>query len=673
MLVWNHSAASSYIQQDTLRRDTIRITPYFAETPVKALGNFAVVDKDRYAFQNYAAFNVLNTLRGHVPNLNISPNADGTSAGLRSNASMLVIDGLPYAGAFSSYYNLNSFEYANIYAVSSGNAAFPYGGLASDGVIFLQSKTGKNIFRPSVEFNSSALLTPKEVIGSSTAPESWQFTSAIAYAQDYGAADLRVSYNGSYFPPAGTWPETERGINNVRINTGVDIADRLHARLILDGVRNNATAKSQSTLTGSSVKSEALMTNLQGNLMLQYQATDWLSITSQGALAGIDSETGRVSSTLTSNVVQENKRSFVNLMAAAHQSLGEKFLMREFAGVQYERQKIFNSRDQFSGSSASGEWGKSEYNSKSLLAGLGLQYDKFLFADVNYRSERFSTLPEKTDIKPSFAVTSAFVFSEAFHWQNGWLSSGKLRGSYGKANVSDIQEYPRSLTLSGEGILPNPSSFAPMEKRMMEAGADLSFLGHRLRFNISHFHDVNDQTLATTSIPGGSGFVSTTVDLGAMHIKGWETVLAGSAIRRNNLSLYTKLIWSTYKNYIESATRVGTQPTSLGSPFPDWTGGVLNQLSIRNFFSTFLVDARKGGDFYSGGFGSQPRIYDGTNVKLRDLTIGYQWPDNLAVRTQISLSARNLWTIYAKDENVEQAFDGSIPRKSFCVSVTVSF
>lgn len=671
MLVWNHSDASSFIQQDTLRNDTIRITPYFAETPVNAMGNFAVVNKDRYAFQSYAAFSVLNTLRGHVPNLNVYPNAVGTGAGLRSEASMLVIDGLPYTSAFSSYYNLNSFEYANIYAVSSGNAAFSYGGLASDGVVFLQSKTGKDIFRPSVEFNSSAAFTPEKMIGSSTYDESWQFTSAIAYAQDYGAADLRVSYNGSYFPPAGTTYEAERGINNVRINTGVDIADRFHARLILDAVRNKATSESQGALLGSPNKFEGLMTNLQGNLMLHYQATDWLAITSQAALAGIDSETDAVSSTQTSNSVQENRRSFINLMATARQSLGEKFLIREFAGVQYERQKIFSSRGQSSGSSASAEWNKSKYSSNALLAGIGFQYDKFLFADLNYRSEQFSAFPD-IDAKPTYAVTSAFVFSEAFHWQNQWLSSGKLRGSYGKTHVSYSQAYPRSLALSYDEAFLYQSYFPPMEKRMVEAGADLSFFDHRLGLNVSHFYDVNEQTWGVMPIPDVTGYTNTVVDLGAMHIKGWETVLGVNAIRRSNLSLYTKLIWATYKSYIpEPKAEIGRGE----GPRPDWTGAVLNQLSFRNFFSTFLVDVRKGGGFYGMSPDSYFELYDATNVKLRDLTIGYRWPDDLVVRTQISLSARNLWTIYAPNENGEQSFSymASTPRKSICLSVTVSF
>lgn len=672
MLVWNHSAASPYVQQDTLRRDTIRITPYFAETPVNALGNFAVVNKDRYAFQNYAAFSVLNTLRGHVPNLNISPNADVTSAGLRSGSSMLVIDGLPFTGGFSSYYNLNSFEYENIYAVSSGNAAFAYGGLASDGAVFLQSKTGKNIFRPSVEFNSSASFAQKETMGLSTFPESWQFTSAIAYAQDYGAADLRVSYNGSYFPPAGTSTETERGINNVRINTGVDVADRFHARLILDGARFRTTTKLQNLMIGEG-ESEALITNLQGNLMLQYQPTDWLSITSQSSLAGIDGETEAKSprSSFFSNSVQENRRSFVNLMARARQSLSEKLLLREFAGVQYDRQKIFRSETESSGSSVTEAWDKSKYNSNALLAGIGLQYDKFLFADLNYRSEQFSAFP-KTDTKPAYAITTAFVFSEAFHWQNKWLSSGKLRGSYGKTNVGYGQAYPRSIAISSGGMIPNPFVFAPMKKRMVEAGADLSFFDHRMSLNVSHFHDLNNQTLSIVAIPDVGGFVNTTVDLGQMHIKGWETVLAGSAIKASHLSLYTTLTWATFKNYIpEPKTKIG----QAGNPNPDWTGAVLNQLSIRNFFGTFLVDIRKGGDIYTYDLNSyEITTYDGTNVTLRDLTVGYRWPDDLAVRTQISLSARNLWTIYARHhQNNEQLFYGSIQRTSICASVTVSF
>jgi hypothetical protein len=45
-----------------------------------------------------------------------------------------------------------------------------------------------------------------------------------------------------------------------------------------------------------------------------------------------------------------------------------------------------------------------------------------------------------------------------------------------------------------------------------------------------------------------------------------------------------------------------TPNTLLGNALPDWTGGITNNFKYGNFSLSFLVDVRKGGDFYSGSF-----------------------------------------------------------------------
>jgi hypothetical protein len=672
LLAWNHQIkAATFIQQDTLQQDTICITPYFAKTSVRSLGNFSVIKKDRYAFQTNAGFSVLNTLRGHVPNLNIGPNAASAGTGLRSTESMLVIDGLPYADVFHWNYNLNAFDYENVYALSSGNAAILYGGLAGNGAVFLQSKTGKNVFKPSVEFNSSpSYLLWDDATSSSVNTELLQFTNAIAYAQDYGAADLRVSYNGTYTPEAGSGPKMNRGLNNIRINTGVDIADRLNARLILDGMTSNMTGQSDIPLPYTSEESAD---NLQGNLMLRYQATDWLTITSQSSLAGMDRKSNNTFDGGATNWTDENRRSLVNLFASASQPLDKNFSLREFAGVQYDRHKLFKKQEQFSGIGGSQSIQQAERKTRSLLAGIGLQYNNCWFADLNYRRDQFSVSEEGS--QPTYALTSAFIFSEAFQWQNEWFSSGKLRGSYGKTIVAPEQGYPGTmglLTISGGtgGIIMNPDMSVLVEKKMVEAGADLSFFDRKLDLSLSYFHDLDDQYLMLVLIPTGTGFSYTYANIGKKNLKGWEAVLAVNPLRSNDLSLHTALTWSAPRNYIEpGALEINME--SYDST-PDWAGSLLNQLTVGRFFGAFLVDVRKGGEARATGSNPEVTTYDGTNVKLRDLSIGYRWPETLLVRTKISLSARNLWNLYAKDEEFE-ARSLVMPQKSISLSATVSF
>ncbi len=151
----------------------------------------------------------------------------------------------------------------------------------------------------------------------------------------------------------------------------------------------------------------------------------------------------------------------------------------------------------------------------------------------------------------------------------------------------------------------------------------------------------------------------------------------------------------------------------LGNYLPDWTGGISNTFSFKNLRLSFLVDMRKGGDILSlsnvylaqngnskvtlegrdawyagtGGFlvdgvvadangnltpntkfvnpedywrkvGAQDAaiaeafIYDGTFVKLRELTLGYNLPSKLFNKTpfksaNISLVGRNLFLLYS--------------------------
>jgi hypothetical protein len=667
--VWNHQIkAATFIQQDTLRQDTICITPYFAKTPVRSLGNFAVVNKDRYAFQTYAGFSVLNTLRGHVPGGNTGPNAAAAESGLRSVGSMLVIDGLPYADGFAWNYNLNAFDYENIYALSSGNALIPYGGQAGKGAVFLQSKTGKNIFKPSVEFNSSPGIAWLEETMFSSYTEQLQFTNAVAYAQDYGAVDLRVSYNGTYYPMMNRGPEAESSLHNIRVNTGIDITDRLNARLILDGMKRWDQSKLLSESDGSTEI-------LQGNLMLQYQAMRWLTLTSQSSLAGITGESNHTFDYVIVDYVNENRRSFLNLFATARHTLSENFSLREFAGVQYDGQKIFRKRDQFSGGASSGSQQEAERRTRSLLAGIGIQYNNYWFADLDYRLDEFSAF-SKDGLQPSYALTSAFVFSDALQWQNKWFASGKLRASYGKTTVALGEAYPGTFELPVPGGVFTGPGFLPLtEKRMIEAGTDLSFFNRRVDLSVSYFHDLDDQTMTQVAYPNETGYTYRYGNVGELSLKGWEATLSATTINRDDLSLRTGLTWSDLKNYIVPGTSSeGLEAGVFRNRMTDWTGSLLNQLTVGNFFGTFLVDMRRGEETYGSGTTSSPASnYFTQNVKLRDISIGYSWPEPRSVRTTISLSARNLWNIYPKDEKVAPVFYTTTPQKSINLSVTLGF
>ncbi len=56
--------------------------------------------------------------------------------------------------------------------------------------------------------------------------------------------------------------------------------------------------------------------------------------------------------------------------------------------------------------------------------------------------------------------------------------------------------------------------------------------------------------------------------------------------------------------------------------------------------------------------GTEPWMYDATNVRLRELTIGYKVPKKLLANTpissaKISFVGRNLWMIYSKTDGFD--------------------
>ncbi|UCG28173.1 MAG: TonB-dependent receptor, partial [Bacteroidales bacterium] len=147
-------------------------------------------------------------------------------------------------------------------------------------------------------------------------------------------------------------------------------------------------------------------------------------------------------------------------------------------------------------------------------------------------------------------------------------------------------------------------------------------------------------------------------------------------------------------------------PVLLGNTEPDWTGGITNRLSWKGLQLSILIDVRKGGDIFSvtdwfGGYSGVSQetvdgnvreegvLYDGVNadgspnttriaaeeyfqgwwglheeciidgsfIKLRELTIGYDIPQSIMERigfvnsANIALIGRNLALLWTHETN----------------------
>lgn len=172
--------------------------------------------------------------------------------------------------------------------------------------------------------------------------------------------------------------------------------------------------------------------------------------------------------------------------------------------------------------------------------------------------------------------------------------------------------------------------------------------------------------------------------------------------------------------YKDGLPMVATTPSLLGNIQPDWTGGFSNTFTYKNFSLVVLIDVRVGGDFFDEGTGTarwtgqyeetalgreegiigkgvkvvstnadgsavyapndvivaanqlygynNPRryheavIYDGSYVKLREMSFGYSVPEAILKRTflrsaKVSVVGRNLAILFKNTPHIDPEVD----------------
>ncbi len=298
-----------------------------------------------------------------------------------------------------------------------------------------------------------------------------------------------------------------------------------------------------------------------------------------------------------------------------------------------------------------------------LFANSELGYNEFLYLTLTGRLDGSSTLEGTEDGMYFFypAASVSFVFSELAALQHlKWLWLGKLRASYGWAGKDPRAAYvtrprltPQTSTGGGfalDAIGGNDKLKAEFT-RSAEVGAELKFLEGRLGVDVSYYDVRSDKQITSPRLSYGTGYVLKYINGGEITNKGFELDLTGTPLLRKNFSwdvslrlgsnrskitampagletLYLSDTWifnvrGEYKLgaslYSLSAMRylkndqgqLLINPTS-GLPIrdgnfyvvadrqPDFTAGITNSFTYKNFNLSFLLDVRKGGDVFNG-------------------------------------------------------------------------
>lgn len=198
------------------------------------------------------------------------------------------------------------------------------------------------------------------------------------------------------------------------------------------------------------------------------------------------------------------------------------------------------------------------------------------------------------------------------------------------------------------GTIPNPDLEPPLSTEI-EGGVDIRFFQDRLGLDFTYYHQKTTKDILQATIAPSSGFRYTYVNVGELQNQGIEILLNGTPIQgaftwdislnaAHNSNEVVSLIGDVQELTLEeprsrnvfikhvvghpfgmiTGRKQATDPDGnliyyddgrpvvtpdyqlLGNGVPDWTGGLQNSFTYKNFNLSVLIDFKFGGDIFSG-------------------------------------------------------------------------
>ncbi|MBP1641096.1 MAG: SusC/RagA family TonB-linked outer membrane protein [Bacteroidetes bacterium] len=208
------------------------------------------------------------------------------------------------------------------------------------------------------------------------------------------------------------------------------------------------------------------------------------------------------------------------------------------------------------------------------------------------------------------------------------------------ATINGVGQYYRSKTLN------NPN-LKPESVNTKEVGVEAAFLKNRIRLDMAYYTKTTSDQIMTVEVAASTGYRYKLINAGKVSNKGLELTLSADVIKNpKGFNWTTTLNWSKDKskvielspgldtytinsdwsvyNYAKAGESWGSLygtgfktdaqgrviigsnglPTlvsskKIGDVTPDWLAGWSNEFSYKNLSFGFLLDYRKGGDFFS--------------------------------------------------------------------------
>lgn len=239
---------------------------------------------------------------------------------------------------------------------------------------------------------------------------------------------------------------------------------------------------------------------------------------------------------------------------------------------------------------------RNKYRLFGVLGNARVGYKDAAFLEVSARNDWSSTLPEENNSFLYGALGASAVLTELFPIENNVLSFAKIRTSYGTTgkdaglyllatdyngnpDIVGLGDFTLSLPWLGQagfttGNRIGNSGLKPELTKTFEIGTDLGFFNERINLAYTYYSSVHSNQIINVSLPGSTGFTTTSKNIGEMTNKGHELTLTLKPIEGLVKGLNVE-IFGTYAKNVNEVTKVtndvdelilGVFSTSANSP-----------------------------------------------------------------------------------------------------------
>lgn len=290
----------------------------------------------------------------------------------------------------------------------------------------------------------------------------------------------------------------------------------------------------------------------------------------------------------------------------------------------------------------------------SVYATSQFSFDEMVFVDITGRNDWSSTLPFKNNSFFYPSVSTSLLLDELMALPRA-VSFAKIRMSWAQVG-NDTRPYQTERyydKIYGNSFTNSSTLFnadlKPEITSSYEAGLDLRLFQNRIGLDVAAYDNRSRNQILAVPLDAVTGYSNALINAGLINSKGIEIRLSGKPVVSDNFTWSTTLLWSRNRSYVKELAegvtnqiiyahgsnvtieaRVGGRMgdmygkgfqrspegeiiyTSTGVPAPldpvvrkwgnafaDWKGSITNELALRRFKVSILLDGQYGGEMYS--------------------------------------------------------------------------